>query len=306
MSANDDLLAAFEARDSKAATAAIKAGADPELVNQQRQMRVLEMAIALKWKGVIKLLIGKGASVTATDRRGRNTLHLLADGLPDVALGTLALDKGAPIDALDGVEFEKRAALHRAVKQRKLDFAEMLLERGADINVADGEDGYTPLHLIVKSESGGMSATEISTAFWLMRNGADVGRASTDYQVTPLHLAAGSGSIEVVRELIARGAKVALDEAGNTPLFYCLSTHKRCIDIWDTLIAAGCKVNHRNERGDTPLHEAQCCWNEFAVRYLLAKGADLAARDSEGKTALECARALGQDKIIKALAANAA
>ena len=300
MPVDDDLVAACEAKDPQAAAAALKAGASPDAVNPTRGMRVLEIAIQSRTKRIVKLLVTSGANVTARDERGRNALHLLAEHFPDVSLGALVLDRGAPVDALDNVRFERRAPLHRAVQKRKLDFAELLLDRGADINVGDGVHGYTPLHLLAKSESGAMSPSEITAAFWLVRKGADVSHPSFE-GVTPLHFAAGSGSHEVVQGLLAHGATISRDRWGNTPLYYCLSTHKRDIQIWTTLIAAGCGVNDRNERGHTPLHEAQSSWNDFAVQFLISKGADLAARDSQGKTTFERAQTLGQEKILKTL-----
>ncbi len=122
-------------------------------------------------------------------------------GAKNVSAAKKALDAGADPNAVDG---EGVSALHHAVLRKKLDLAELLVSRGADLNVRDREDGYTPLHVLCKSKSGAMSKTEIAAALWLIDKGADVGAAS-DAAETPLHLAAASGSHEVIEALLASG-----------------------------------------------------------------------------------------------------
>lgn len=56
-----------------------------------------------------------------------------------------------------------------------------------------------------------------------------------------------------------------------------------------------------NKWGDTPLYAAQSSWNPTAVKYFLKKGASTTHKDSDGKTLIERARDLKQDKILKLL-----
>jgi serine/threonine-protein phosphatase 6 regulatory ankyrin repeat subunit B len=294
-----DLIAACNAKNAKAVAAALAAGADVD-AKDVRGNPVLHVAIELKSKPVVKVLVDAGANLETLDREGRTALIHLAEDLPDVALGTLVIAKGAKLDALDTKRFSKRSALHFAVKRKKLEFAELLLDRGANIDVVDGEDLHTPLHDLAKSKSGVMSETEVAAALMLIDRGADVMKA-TDNGETALHFAARSGSLKVIDALVAKGAKITRSKQGKTPLYYCLSTNDKCTDIWDRLRELGCGLDDQDDRGRTPLHEAQICWNPFAVSYLLKAGAKRDIADHEGLTPLDSARKLNQAKIIPLL-----
>ncbi len=297
MSANDDLVAACDKKDVKGAAAALAAGASPDATDPSG-MSVLNTACVLKSKALAKLLIEAGANVNATDKNGRAALHWLAEDLAEADLAALCIAKGANVDALDTEEFSTKSALHRAVLRPKLDFAEVLLDAGANIEIADLDDHNTPLMVLCKSDSGAMSKTEIANAKWLIERGANID-AKNDSDETPLHLAAGS-SREMTQFLLAKGAKITTNKWGMTPLYYCFSTNDKDKALWDLLIAAGCDVNHNGERG-TVLHNAQSHWNPTGVAYLLSKGADPSLEDADGETPLASAIKLKQDKIIKLL-----
>jgi uncharacterized protein len=297
---DDAVLAAVLAKDAKAAKAALDAGGSPDGKDKEGDPAV-HCAVALKSKALAKLLLERGADVHATDAKGRTILHLLAEDMPEVALGTLAIDRGAKLDLLDGVKYELRAPLHRAVMKKKLDFAALLVARGATIDIHDGEDQLTPLHLVIKSKSGEMSATEEAAALWLLEQGADP-NAVNDQDQNALHLAARSGTHTILEALFARGTKITADKHGTEPLGYSVSsTHAKDTWVWDLMLAKGCRIDHQNARGNTPIMDAQVHWNPAAVKYLVGKGADLTLRDEDGLTVLERATQLGQPKIIPLL-----
>jgi len=296
---DDAVLAAVLAKDAKAAKAALDAGGGPDGKDKEGDP-ALHCAVALKSKTLVKLLLERGANVHATDAKGRTILHVLADDMPDASLGALAIDRGAKLDQLDRVNYEERAPLHRAVMKKKLDFAEMLVARGAAIDIADGNDQLTPLHLVIKSKSGAMSASEEAAALWLLDRGADP-NAVNDQQQNALHLAARTGSHTVLEALFARGAKITCDKHGSEPLSYSLSTNEKDSWIWDLFLAKGCNLDHQDARRQTPVMRAQVHWNPTAVKYLLGRGADLSLRDEDGLTVLERATKLGQPKILPLL-----
>ena len=189
------------------------------------------------------------------------------------------------------------AALLDAKNAKQLDKA---LSGGANIHAVDDE-GNTKLHLLCKSKSGAMSKTEAEMALVLIERGADVSKPNDDGE-TPLHLAAASGNHDVIEKLIAKGAKAsALTKLGYTPLHYCVSTNDKDTWIWDTLLANGNPLEHVNKWGDTPLLAAQSSHNANAVKYLLAKGANRDAKDSDGKSMVERANEWKQEKILKLL-----
>jgi ankyrin repeat protein len=184
-----------------------------------------------------------------------------------------------------------------AVQKRALKSVEKALgAQDVDLEVRDDE-GATPLCILCKSRSGAMSGTETTIALLLIRKGADV-HAKNEDGATPLHLAAEAGGREVVNALLAKGAEVTIDNYGNHPLHRCFSTTVRDTWMWDRLIAIGCDLEARNESGDTVVHEAAVNWNLVGVKYLVDKGANVDAKNAEGRTVLESARYYKQDKII--------
>ncbi len=194
---------------------------------------------------------------------------------------------------------DANAALLAAKNVKQLEKA---LADGAKLDAAD-EDGATKLTLLCKSKSGAMSKTEEQMALVLIERGADLHNEDNDGG-TPLHYAAGSGSHAVIEALLAKGVKpVASKALQYTPLHYCVDTHAKDTWIWDKLLAAGNPIDAVNKWGETPLYAAQSSWNPAAVKYLLAKGASTTHKDSDGKTIVERARELKQDKILKLLKA---
>ena len=192
--------------------------------------------------------------------------------------------------------------LFSAVEKRSLKQIQAAIDKGADINAANADDdGNTALCSMCKSKSGAMSKTEATIAMWLIERGADVTKANADGE-TPLHLAAGSGNLDVLNALVAKGATVTRTKLDYTPLHYCLSTHDKNVALWDRLLELGCGLEDRNKWGSTPLLEAVSSHNPTAVKYLLAKGANREAKDPEGQTPMDNAVKFKNEKIQKLLA----
>lgn len=99
---------------------------------------------------------------------------------------------------------------------------------------------------------------------------------------TPLHCAVCSGTPATVEKLLAAGAKIdARDDDHRTPLH--LADRPAMIDA---LVAAGAEVDALDKSGATALHRAASGGPELVAR-LLAAGADRSIRDREGKTPLD-------------------
>ncbi len=121
---------------------------------------------------------------------------------------TELIEAGANINAVTTVQ--KETPLHIAVRYGHKEVAELLLDRGANVNAVERRK-WTPLHTAVKS--GKMEVAEL-----LLDRGANV-NAVDNLDMTPLHFALKYNREELVRLLLDRGANVnAVDKKGRTPL----------------------------------------------------------------------------------------
>jgi ankyrin repeat protein len=108
---------------------------------------------------------------------------------------------------------------------------------------------------------------------------------------TPLGLAAFFRQRDALRLLLARGAQVNLPSQNAqkvAPLHSAVAGGDE--GIVADLLARGAEVHARQELGFTPLHNAAAEGNEPIIRLLLERGADRAARSVSGRTAAEIAR----------------
>lgn len=118
---------------------------------------------------------------------------------------------------------EGRTPLHYAALQGNVEIAKILLENGADVNVADKD-------------------TDPETALAFRGN---EGKA-------PLHYAVENGHVEVARLLLQKGANVNLkDEDGCTPLYEAV--FKGDVIIAKFLLENGADIEAKDNRGRTPL-----------------------------------------------------
>jgi ankyrin repeat protein len=122
---------------------------------------------------------------------------------------------------------------------------------------------------------------------------------------TPLIRAAKAGDVAAIRLLLAAGADVDLATInGITPLMAAagngssgLDTRGRykseaqAVEAAQLLLAAGANVNARDRTGQTALHGAAGWGYNSFVRALAENRADLSAKDSQGRMAVDLTRA---------------
>jgi ankyrin repeat protein len=122
---------------------------------------------------------------------------------------------------------------------------------------------------------------------------------------TPLGLAAFFRQRDALRLLLARGAQVNLPSQNAqkvAPLHSAVAGGDE--GIVADLLARGAEVHARQELGFTPLHTAAAEGNEPIIRLLLERGADRAARSDSGRTAGEIARERGHTGAAALLCAE--
>lgn len=251
------------------------------------------------------------ANINVRNKSGWTPLHVAIEkGFYEIA--KMLIEKGADVNAINN---RGRAPIHYTENLKVL---KMLIEKGANINEKDKESGWTPLHFAVTRQN----MEEIVE--YLITNGADVNAKSFDGS-TALHLRL------YAKRLIAAGADVnAKDNHGNTPLHYAYIHHIK--DAAEPLINAGADVNAKNKDNSTPLHlacnsysndayrlvqksiekqlnpfslehvvdgfaHATLSWTFDVIRLLISKGADVEAKDKDGKTALDLASQKGLNQL---------
>ena len=101
-----------------------------------------------------------------------------------------------------------------------------------------------------------------------------------------IHKAVEEGNIEAVKKFLAAGIDVNAKAfiTGSTPLH--IAATKEVVEL---LIAKGADVNAKDKYDMTPLHPAAGRGHKEVVELLIAKGADVNARDEDGDTPLDWA-----------------
>ncbi|MGB8354001.1 MAG: ankyrin repeat domain-containing protein [Chthoniobacteraceae bacterium] len=120
--------------------------------------------------------------------------------------------------------------------------------------------------------------------------------------ITPLYRAAQFGHREVAELLLANKADVnARDHQDNTPLHEAAAGGH--LDLAELLLASKADVNARAHDGGTPLHMAR---DKDMIKFLLAHGAGINAKDNGNETLLDRVAAAGQRELVDFLVADGA
>lgn len=244
-----------------------------------------------------------------------------------VEMTRLLLDRGLHPDECTA----PRKPLHLAVYQCLPDIVDLLIERGANVNLRNPLD-ETPLELLDAYEPrpmGDPDAARIRKSlrdagakddlYTFIRAGevemlrkmfdADPTLARADSSLGgPLFVAARSGRVEVVRLLLAFGADPnKVNSKGNTPLWFAAQSPARPasdrIAVMDLLLEAGADLHKRCEDGTTALHFAAWRGPVEVVEYLLSRGARPWTTDDKDRTpkdhAVQMSNSPDKEKIVR-------
>jgi ankyrin repeat protein len=119
-----------------------------------------------------------------------------------------------------------------------------------------------------------------------------------DYQMTILHFLARDGHLDLIREVVARGAQIDVKcIRGNSPLYLAAIFDR--VDCVKLLLEYGatnpkgsisvCNINIRTESGETALHGASYFGNIGTVELLLQHGIDTEVRNWKHELAFDLA-----------------
>eukprot|EP00730_Choanoeca_flexa_P001200 TRINITY_DN10526_c0_g2_i6.p1 TRINITY_DN10526_c0_g2~~TRINITY_DN10526_c0_g2_i6.p1 ORF type:complete len:358 (+),score=78.27 TRINITY_DN10526_c0_g2_i6:73-1146(+) len=149
-------------------------------------------------------------------------------------------------DCINRIGETHKSPLHRACKYQHLALAELLLEKGANIE-AKNKWNQTPLY--VACWNGNLEVAEM-----LVDKGADM-KVKLDAGTTPLHAACYNAHIDVAEMLIKKGADInAADRTGKTALHWACGQED--VSVAEMLISKGADTHIKDKEEKQAL---ECC-----------------------------------------------
>jgi ankyrin repeat protein len=241
-----------------------------------------------------QLLIRAGADVNLTDPDNVSPL-LLATLNFSFDTAALLVAQHADVDKWDTWG---RTALYAAVDMNTLPTGGR-----ADRPTPDRTTGLELITQLLKAGANPNLQLKLFPPYRSLRDdrGAD---GLLSIGATPLLRAAKAGDIEVMKLLLAHGARTDLPTAtGVTPLMAAagngstnldtrgrFKTEAQADEAVRVLLAAGADINARDHGGQTALHGAASWGYNTLVRTLVANKVELTAKDAQGRTAADIAK----------------
>jgi len=279
--------------DVEMAKLLLRYGANPDhelgpVMNSSGRYTALTSAIIGGNYEITELLLEHGALPNVTGPKLYDSALHFVVGSRDIRFLQIMLEHGADVDSREHLGI---SPLHVAAETGSVEKAKLLLNFDADINAEHYPTGTTPLFLAAVGgrkefcdfllSQGARLDFHSACALGkrpeveaMLRRDPELAN-SRDRRLhrTALALAVQSGDVPLAEVLIARGAEV--DAA--SPRVYRFAN-----------VVSGPRADHdgREKGGDTPLHVAVRSGDSAMIRFLLDKGADVNARDEDGRTVL--------------------
>ncbi|XP_037319643.2 ankyrin-3-like isoform X2 [Pungitius pungitius] len=146
-------------------------------------------------------------------------------------------------------------------------------------------------------------AGNLEKALDYLKNGVDINICNQN-GLNALHLASKEGHVEVVAELIKRGANVdaSTKQKGNTALH--IASLAGQTDVVKELVTHSANVNAQSQNGFTPLYMAAQENHMDVVQFLLDHGSSQSIATEDGFTPLAVALQQGHDQVVSLLLEN--
>lgn len=301
----------------------------------------LHYAVSCGYFNTASFLLAHGADINSRDGNGASPLHF-AVFYDQLLLTQFLISRGADVNIINN---EGKIPLHE-VKSKKM--ANLLINCGADVNSSKGlaasdqyfyhtngslyrsysydfgnqanvdfSQGATPLHYATESNSydlvelfiergANLNTTDkqgktslhkvksIKVAKLLVKHGADI-NAKDNSGCNPIHNASG-GTFDpkVMNDIVSAIFPPSLTS----------KTQSEQIDrksIVSFLLEAGADINAKDNEGRSPIFYAIIGRELEVIELLINHGADLSINDNSGKSVLAIAEEINQSKIVKLL-----
>src|SRR5688572_22072981 len=245
----------------------------------------------------LRRLLDGGLSPNAATAAGGTTVLMAA--APDVEKMRLLLDRGADVNARAKSRF---SALMVTAQYQEGDAAiNLLLDRGAQMAPPEGPAPiFNANPFSLAAYAGNFRSLPRLKAAGGQIDGSFIAIGTS--RTTPMLGAFKFGDADVIRTLLELGAPVDFAD-GNQITMLSRSVLNHELELAKMLIARGANVNASDKLGMTPLlRAASSDFGDAAmVELLLKSGARADAKNRDGRTALELARAYKHDYLVPVL-----
>lgn len=305
---------------------AIKKSTEETLEKERTDLGPLHFAALRDSQRSAELLLSHGANINAIGGLEMTALHMATfkGHLPFVKF--LLQQPGIDINLTDAHNY---TALHHALANPWAHCALLLLQHDADVDICTHKD-RTALHvacaetgliqhismILAKTQKLNAKDNLGRTALWtalgceqykyvslLLEKGADLNIPDRNGR-TPMMQACFEATPEILLNLLDWKPDLAARGAEGETTLHLLCQRGLDVVIQRVLESSDVDINARTRKGITPLMLAVMNKSEKTVRLLVAKKADLNARDLDCETALCMAMVRGYTEIAEILITN--
>ena len=231
---------------------------------------------------IIKKLIDSEADVNAIDYDGNTPMHAAAQIAASKAILQLLIDAKADINAIN---HKKHTPIYGVLQSycevdKKIDLLQFMLKNGADINVRDNK-GNTILHIAVDL----LTQKDIEKILQvLLNNNSDI-ECLNYIGDTPLSRAVRLNNFNATKFLVEKNAKIEVkDYDGKSPIRLAVSS--RFNETAEYLLN---KIDIKSEYAEDAFLSAVSSSNIDIANWLIEKGVNVNAQDTDGNTAIHLA-----------------